>query len=178
MANFGRKLIFFCASGPSTPAMLLQYNCKHDSVGLSQTPAVLNHKVHNEYQKKHCFRHKIDNVLGENCFFLCWRPCNPRYVAAIQLQTRFSGSVPAPAVVNQKALNQYQKKHCFRGEKWAIHRHLWAKTDFFLCWRPCNPRYASPIQLQTRFSGSVPDPGGLQSSYKMFVHSNPRNHQW
>ena len=65
------------------------------------------------------------------------------------------------------------------GKKMAIHGNFRAKTDFSFCaGGPCNPRYDAPIQFQTSFSGSVPDLGGPQSSYKTFVHSNQRNHQW
>ena len=54
------------------------------------------------------------------------------------------------------------KQNTVFGKKLAIHGHFCAKTDLFLCWRPCTPRYDAPIQLQTRFSGSVPNPGSRQ----------------
>ena len=90
-----------------------------------------------------------------------------------KLSISFSQSVQhrTRCIMNTKKNTVFGKKNL------AIHGHFWAKTDFFLCWRPCTPRYVARIQLQTRFSGAVPEPGGRQSSYKTFVHSHPRNHQ-
>ena len=46
------------------------------------------------------------------------------------------------------------KKNTVFGKRLAIFCHFWAKTDFFLCWRLCNPEYVAPQP--------VPKPGGRQ----------------
>ena len=157
MAIFWRKLIFFRAGGPATLDMLLQYNCKHVSVGPSLTPAVVNHPT-----KRSC------NLSAKNgqflaifwpklIFFCAGGPATPDRLLQYNCKHVSVGPSPTLAVVNYPT-----KRSCIlpakNGQLLAI---SWRKL-FSLCWRPCSPRYVARIQLETRFSGSVPDPGGCQ----------------
>ena len=210
------ELIFFCAGGPATPDMLLQYNCKHVSVGPSPTPAVVNdptkvscilsaknwqflaivgrkliffsalaalqppiycsNTTANTFQSvrprprrssmilqtvRAFFRQKIGNfwpLLGELIFFCAGGPATPDMLLQYNCKHVSVGPSPTPAVVYDPT-----NRSCILSAKsWQFMTIFGRKLIFFLRWRPCNPRYVAPIQLQTRFSGSVPDPGGCQ----------------
>ena len=114
--------------------MLLQYNLKHVSVAPSSTPVVVNHKVHNEYQKKHCFRQKNGNFLatfGRKLFFCADGPATPDILLQYNCKHVSVGPSPTLVVVNHKVHNEYHKKHYFPQNKLAIHGPFWVKTDFF-----------------------------------------------
>ena len=97
--------------------MLLQCNCKHVSVGPSPTPAVVNHRVHNEYPKKPSFRPKIRNswhLWAKTVFFLCaGGPATPDMLLHYNCKHVSVGPSPTPAVVNPEVHNEYQNKTLF-----------------------------------------------------------------
>ena len=127
------KTDFFYAGGPASPDMLPQYSCKHVSVGLSHTPAVVNHKVHNKYQTKHCFWHKIDDFLGENWFFFVLAALQPPICCCNTTANTFQRVCPRPRQSSITNCIMNTKKTLFLEKKMAIHGQFWAKTDFFLC---------------------------------------------
>ena len=158
LAIFGRKLVFFCAGGLATPNTLLQYNSKHVSVGPSPTPAVVNDPT-----KLSCIlsakNWQFLAIVGRKLIFFCaGGPATPDILPQYNCKHVSVGPSPTTAVVNDPT-----NRLCILSAKnWQFMAIFGRKLIFVLCWRPCNPRYVAPIQLQTRFSGSVPDPGGRQ----------------
>ena len=152
------ELIFFCAGGLATPDMLLQYSCKHVSVGPSPTPAVLNDPTNRScilsaksWQFMAIFGRKL-------IFFFALAALQPPICCSNTTANTFQWVRPRP---RRSSMILQNSRAFFRqniGNFWP----LLGELIFFLCWRPCNPRYVAPIQLQTRFSGSVPDPAGRQ----------------
>ena len=158
MTIFGRKLIFFfCAGNPATPDMLLQYNCKHVSVGPSPTPAVVN-----DLTKLSCIlsaeHWQFLAIVGRTDFFFVLAALQPPICCSNTAANTLQWVRPRP----RRSSMILQNSRAFFRQKIGNFWPLLGELIFFLCWRPCNPRYVAPIQLQTRFNGSVPDPGGRQ----------------
>ena len=153
----GELIFFFCAGNPATPNMLLQYNCKHASVGPSPTPAVVNDPT-----KLSCIlsakNWQFLAIVGRTDFFLVPAALQPPICCSNTTANTFQWVRPRP----RRSSMIIQTVRAFFRQEIGNFWPLLGEPIFFLCWRPCNPRYVAPIQLQTRFSESVPDPGGRQ----------------
>ena len=125
MAILRRKLFFFLAGGPATPIVLLQYNYKHVSVGPSPTPAVVNHKVHNEYQGR-----KLA-IFGRKLIFFVLAALQSPICCCNTPTNTFQWVLPRPRRSSVTKCIMNTKKNTVFGTKLAIHGHFWGKTDFF-----------------------------------------------
>ena len=120
------ELIFFCAGGRATPDMLLQYNCKHASVGPSPTPAVVNDPT-----KLSCIlsakNWQFLAIVGRTDFFFCaGGPATPDMLLQYNCQHVSVGPSPTPAVVNDPT-----NRSCILSAKNWQFLAIFGRTDFF-----------------------------------------------
>ena len=111
--HFWAKTVFLCARRPAKHDRLGQYNCKHISVCTSPSEKGIGPYNSTPRQKEHCFRPKkcgFGPFLGENSFFLCWRPCNTQQVAPIQLGIcYYTILISTSSILTRRAKPTHQK---------------------------------------------------------------------
>ena len=129
--------------------MLLQYNCKHVSVGPSPTPAVVNDPT-----KLSCIlsakNWQFLAIVGRTDFFFVLAALQPPICCSNTTANMLQWVRPRP----RRSSMILQTVRAFFRQKIGNFLPLLGELIFFWCWRPCNPRYVAPIQLQTRSSGS------------------------
>ena len=130
----------------------------------SITKCIMNTKINTVFGKKLAIH---GNVWAKTEFvFLCWRPCNPRYVTAIQLQTRFSGCLPDPTGGQSQSANEYQKQTLFSAIKLAIRGQFWAKINSFCAGGPATPDMLLQYNCKHVSVGPSPTPAGVNDPTK------------
>ena len=112
--------------------MMLQYNSKHLSVGPSPTPAVVNHKVHNEYQKKHCFWQKIGNLWTKTEFFFVLAAQQSLICSCNTTANTFQWVRPRPRRSSITKCIMNTKKKLFSEENWQFMAIFGRKLFFFV----------------------------------------------
>ena len=135
--HFGAKTVFFVLAALQPPICCCNTTA-NTFEWLSPTPAVVNHKMHNENEKEHCFRQKIGNFWAKNDSFCAGGPASADILLQYNCKHVSVGPSPTPAVVNHKVHIEYQKKHCFP-QKMAIHGHFCAETVFLCAGGPATP---------------------------------------
>ena len=162
LAIFGRKLIFFCAGGPATPKMLLQYNCKHVSVGPSPTPAVVNDPTN-----RSCIllakNRQFMAIFGRKLIFFCaGGPATPDMLLQYNCKHVSVGPSPTPAVVNDPT-----NRLCILWAKsWQFMAMFGRKLIFFHAGGPATPDMLLQYNCKHVAVGPSPTPAVVNDPTK------------